>query len=82
MTGINGNFSINEMFAKISSTIEAKGADLESAIANAGGEKGLSDSEMLKMQFLVNQYNTLLETASSVTKSLVDEAKQIAQRSN
>jgi type III secretion protein F len=36
---------------------------------------------MLKMQFMVGQYNAMLEATSSVTKSLVDESKQMAQRS-
>ncbi len=36
---------------------------------------------MLKMQFMVGNYNAMLESASSVTKSLVDETKQMAQRS-
>ena len=40
-----------------------------------------TDSQaMLKMQFQLGQYNALLEATSTVTKSLVDEAKSLAQR--
>ena len=79
--GIGGGFNINEMFAKISSTIETKGAELKDALEKLDGET-LSDTDMLRMQFMVNNYNTMLEAASSVSKALVDEAKQIAQRAN
>lgn len=81
MTEAIGGFSINDVFAKISESVDARGAELKSALDKIDGTQ-LSDSEMLKMQFMVNNYNTLLETASSVTKALVDEAKQIAQRAN
>ena len=81
MTQAVGGFNVNEMFAKISEAIETKGSELQDAMSKIDGSQ-MSDSDMLKMQFLVNSYNTMLEIASSVTKSLVDEAKQIAQRAN
>ena len=46
------------------------------------GEQQISDQEMLRLQFQVNQYNVFLETASTITKALTDQAKQMAQRSN
>lgn len=81
MTQAVGGFNINEMFAKISETIESKGEELRTQMDSLGSED-LSDTEMLKLQFQVNSYNTMLEAASSVTKALVDEAKQVAQRTN
>ena len=55
------------------------GNDLSEKLNSFDG-KSMSQEEMLEMQFLVNQYNCMLETASTVSKSLTDEAKQIAQR--
>ena len=37
---------------------------------------------MLDLQFQVGQYNAMLEMVSTVTKSLVDECKQVAQRAS
>ena len=75
-------FSINSMFEKVSDTIAAAGKDLNAKIENMGNAETLSQEEMLQMQFQVNMYNTLLETASTVSKSLTDEAKQLAQRAS
>lgn len=73
-------FSINSMFDRVSETIAKKGEELNTTLNGMGDE--ISDQDMLKMQFQLNQYNTMLEMASTVSKALTDEAKQIAQRAN
>ncbi len=73
-------FSINTMFDRVSETIAKKGEELNTTLNGMGDE--ISDQDMLKMQFQLNQYNTMLEMASTVSKALTDEAKQIAQRAN
>ena len=75
-------FNINTMFNKLATTLETHGSELEGKLNELGEGENLSDQDMLKMQFMVNQYNTMLEMASTVSKALVDEAKQIAQRAN
>lgn len=80
--GNTSGFSINAMFEKVSDTIAAAGKDLNAKIESMGSAETLSQEEMLQMQFQVNMYNTLLETASTVSKSLTDEAKQLAQRAS
>lgn len=80
--GNTSGFSINAMFEKVSDTIAAAGKDLNAKIESMGNAETLSQEEMLQMQFQVNMYNTLLETASTVSKSLTDEAKQLAQRAS
>lgn len=42
----------------------------------------LDTTDMLALQFEVGQYNAMLEATSTITKSLTDEAKQIAQRAS
>jgi type III secretion apparatus needle protein len=73
-------FNINTMFERVADTIAAKGDELNTTLNGMGDE--ISDQDMLKMQFQLNQYNTMLEMASTVSKALTDEAKQIAQRAN
>jgi type III secretion apparatus needle protein len=73
-------FNINTMFDRVAETIAKKGEELNTTLNGMGDE--ISDQDMLKMQFQLNQYNTMLEMASTVSKALTDEAKQIAQRAN
>ena len=80
MTSSISSFDINSMFASIQQTIAAKGNELQSEMEHSSQGSTLSQEQMLQMQFEVNQYNTLLETASTISKALTDEAKQIAQR--
>ncbi len=81
MSGIEGGFNINNMFNKIADSIQASGAELQKQMESIDPTK-MDQQTMLKMQFQVGQYNAMLEAASTVTKSLVDEAKQIAQRAS
>ena len=80
MTSSISSFDINSMFASIQQTIATKGNELQSEMEQISQGSTLSQEQMLQMQFEVNQYNTLLETASTISKALTDEAKQIAQR--
>ncbi len=82
-TNVNANsgFNINEIFNYVAEQINNKGNEVRDAMAAIKEDGNISDQQMLKMQFQINTYNTLLETASTVTKSLTDEAKQLAQRS-
>ena len=74
------SFSVNDIFNKFASTIETKGNELQKEMDAIGDD--MKEQDMLKMQFQLNQYNTMLEMTSTVTKALTDEAKQIAQRAN
>ena len=74
------DFSINNIFNKFANTIESKGNDLKAKMDSIDSD--MTEQDMLKMQFQLNQYNTMLEMTSTVSKALTDEAKQIAQRAN
>ena len=79
-TGSISGFDINQMFSQIQQSIATKGTELQKEMEEISKGSTLSQEQMLQMQFEVNQYNTLLETASTISKALTDEAKQIAQR--
>ncbi len=79
---MSDGLNINDMFAKVYSTIQTQGDNLKADLEKLSNADSLSDTDMLNMQFKLNNYNTMLEMASSVSKALTDEAKQIAQRAN
>lgn len=72
--------NINAMFAKVYDTISTQGDNLKADLDKLSNSGELTDTDMLNMQFKLNNYNTMLEMASTVSKALTDEAKQIAQR--
>lgn len=74
--------NVSKMFSDFQTAIAEKGNKIQKdmdAITSSGSELG--QEQMLQMQFEINQYNTMLETVSTISKSLTDEAKQLAQRS-
>ncbi|MGN1208705.1 MAG: EscF/YscF/HrpA family type III secretion system needle major subunit [Duodenibacillus sp.] len=65
------------------STVKNKAEDLQAKMTELKGADGnISQEDMLVMQFEINQYNMLLEMSSTVSKSITDEAKQLAQRAS
>lgn len=77
-----GSINVNDFFSKGMDSIENRGNKLQeqmNAIQN-GGELG--PEQMLALQFEMGQYNALVESVSTVTKSLTDSMKSIAQRAS
>jgi type III secretion protein F len=73
------------------SSVHDKSATLEQEIANATNKTTtdaegntikaeLSQEDMLAFQFKIGQYNALMELSSSVTKSVTEMLKTLAQR--
>lgn len=79
-TGVSLN--INQMFETMTNSLSTKAADLNSKMTELSQGDELSQELMLDLQFQVGQYNAMLEMVSTVTKSLVDECKQVAQRAS
>lgn len=77
VNGVGGGLNVSSMFDKAFETVRQRGQELNAMMDNL---KGNNTEDMLKMQFAVGQYNAMLEAASSVTKSLIDEVKNLAQR--
>ena len=76
------DFNINAAFNKLATNLDNQSAKLNDAMNKMGEAEELSDQDMLKLQFQINQYNAMLEAASAMTKALVDEAKNLAQRAS
>ena len=79
---MSSEFNVNAAFSSIMQAIQSRESELAASMSKLEGSEQISDQDMLKLQFQVNQYNVFLETASTITKALVDQAKQMAQRSN
>jgi type III secretion protein F len=44
-------------------------------------EGGISQEDLLQLQFDMGQYNALIESMANITKSLTDTLKSLAQKS-
>ncbi len=82
MDSISG-FNVSQMFENTLQGISSKGSDLNARMENllASGEE-LSNEDMISLQFEVGQYNAMMEALSTVTKSMTDMMKSLAQRSS
>ena len=81
MNSVSG-LNISDMFSQSLNQVSQKGTDLNARMSeiSQGGE--ISNEQMISLQFEIGQYNTLMESLSTITKSLTDMMKSIAQRSN
>ena len=66
--------NVNELFNSGLDSISSKGKDLQAKMTEMLGK------DMMALQFEVGQYNAMLESLSSVTKSMTDMMKSLAQR--
>ncbi|MGN1037809.1 MAG: EscF/YscF/HrpA family type III secretion system needle major subunit [Mailhella sp.] len=82
MDSVSG-FNISQMFDQSLQSIEKRGASLNTKMDEilSDGEE-ISNEQMIQLQFEVGQYNALMEALSSVTKSMTDMMKSLAQRSS
>ena len=81
MDSISG-FNINSMFSQSLDQVSQKGSDLNAKMAELANGEELSNEQMISLQFEVGQYNTMMEALSTVTKSMTDMMKSLAQRSS
>ena len=57
-----------------------RGEALQARMNELLSQEEVGTEEMLMVQFEMGQYNALMESLSSVTKSLTDSLKSLAQR--
>ena len=57
-------------------------SELNAKMAELANGEELSNEQMISLQFEVGQYNTMMEALSTVTKSMTDMMKSLAQRSS
>lgn len=82
MDSISG-FNVSQMFENTLQSVSTKGSDLNARMESllSSGEE-LSNEQMISLQFEVGQYNAMMEALSTVTKSMTDMMKSLAQRSS
>ena len=81
MDSISG-FNISQMFENSLQSISTKCSDLNAKMEELSNGEELSNEQMISLQFEIGQYNALMEALSTVTKSMTDMMKSLAQRSS
>lgn len=81
MDSISG-FNVNQMFENTLQGVSTKGSELNAKMAELAEGDELSNEQMISLQFEIGQYNTLMEALSTVTKSMTDMMKSLAQRAS
>ena len=80
MTAVGG-LDLGSMFNNVSNSLKTDGENLQKQIDSLSQNKGsLDQQDLLQMQFAMGQYNAKMEALSSITKSLQDMLKSLAQR--
>ena len=74
-------FNVNEMFNKLFTSVSSNATSLKTKLESVNGQE-LDQGTLLSLQYEVGTYNTMLELTSNMTKSVTDEAKNIAQRTS
>ena len=79
MSEISG-INMGTLFNNVSAGLEKDGQALQDKINSLGSKGTVDQKDLLEMQFAMGQYNAKLEAVSSITKSLQDMLKSLAQR--
>ena len=74
--------NVTNMFNNMLTGVTDKGAGLASQMDALAEGKNLSSEQLVAIQFQVGQYNTMMEALATVTKSMTDMMKSLAQRAN
>ncbi|MBO4312454.1 MAG: type III secretion protein [Desulfovibrionaceae bacterium] len=74
--------NVTNMFNNMLNGVTDKGAGLASQMDALADGKNLSSEQLVAIQFQVGQYNTMMEALATVTKSMTDMMKSLAQRAN
>ena len=74
--------NVTNMFNNMLNGVTDKGAGLASQMDALADGKNLSSEQLVAIQFQVGQYNTMMEALVTVTKSMTDMMKSLAQRAN
>lgn len=75
-----GGLDLSNMFNDGSKAVADKGKALETKMNEIMGQDTVDQQDLITLQFEMGQYNAMLETLSSVTKSMTDMLKSLAQR--
>ena len=78
--GSTGGIDVGQMFQNATDGLAKDGAALQAKMDQISSNGEIDQTQLLEMQFAMGQYNAKLETISSVTKSIQDMLKSLAQR--
>ena len=81
MDAVSG-FNFSQMFQITLQGVSNKGTELTSQMEALSKGENLSNEQMIALQFQVGQYNAMMESLATVTKSMTDMMKSLAQRAN
>ncbi|MBQ9536367.1 MAG: type III secretion protein [Desulfovibrionaceae bacterium] len=79
MSQVSG-VDIGKIFNTGVAGLEKDGKALQDKINSISSNGDINQADLLKLQYAMGQYNAKLETISSVTKSMQDMLKSLAQR--
>ena len=83
ISGNSGGLNINELFDTCLTNLNNVGVQLQEKMERISEmPQDQQQTAMLEMQFYIGQYNAILEMVSSVSKSLTDMMKTLAQRTS
>ncbi len=72
--------NFGQLFKTGTDSISGKGADIQTKMNELSSKENLGPEELLPLQFEMGQYTALMEATSSVTKSITEMLKSLAQR--
>ena len=77
--GSSGGIDIGQLFQNATNGL-SHGQALQAKMDQISASGEVDQMQLLELQFAMGQYNAKLETISSVTKSIQDMLKSLAQR--
>ena len=78
--GSTGGIDVGQFFKGATDGLAADGAALQAKMEEISSSGTIDQGQLLEMQFAMGQYNAKLEAISSMTKSIQDMLKSLAQR--
>ena len=78
--GSTGGIDVGQFFKNATDGIAADGTALQQQMEQISSSGTIDQTQLLEMQFAMGQYNAKLEAISTMTKSIQDMLKSLAQR--
>lgn len=80
--GSTGGIDIGQLFQNATDGLNKEGSAIQDKMNQISASDEIDQMELLELQYAMGQYNAKLETISSVTKSIQDMLKTLAQRTS
>ncbi|HIU18196.1 MAG TPA: type III secretion protein [Candidatus Avidesulfovibrio excrementigallinarum] len=80
--GSTGGIDVGQLFKNATDGLNKEGAAIQDQMNQISASEEIDQMDLLELQFAMGQYNAKLETISSVTKSIQDMLKTLAQRTS